>query len=324
MRVVPAWVRAAATLSLVVVLSAVAALLVPAAATAASARPLAVLIGGLGSNIPSAATDPSGGDWEFVKRRLEAAGYEVFVAATRPGAVGDRPPYAIDSASSDWVGSAQRLDRQLTAAGFKDRRLVLVGHSMGGLISRVYAKTWPDLQSGCRPLGLVQLSTPNEGSEAASLAGMFPASEATKVLGNMADMAAFNAAYPNAERLPIYRIAGSYFPAAARAYLVQHATPALAATLAAIDAVYGTAANDSVVTVASVRGGPTAGWRGCATFRAVHADSAWLGAYRADAGCVLPYRTGKKAGAAIDEQIMRKIILDVGAVAREAAKQRIR
>jgi pimeloyl-ACP methyl ester carboxylesterase len=315
-------VRGAAIVWLVVALSVAAAWMLPPVAAAAEAgpHPLAVLIGGLGSNVPSAAADPSGGDWKLVKRRLEAAGYEVFVAATRPGAPGDRPPYAIDSGSPDWVESARRLDRQLAAAGYEGRRLVLIGHSMGGLISRVYAKTWPGLRSGCRPLGLVQLGTPNEGSEAAGLAGLFPTSEATRVLGDAADMAAFNAAYPNAERLPIYRIAGSYFPAAARAYLVRHGTAALAAVLAAIDAVYGTAANDSVVTVASVRGGPTAGWRGCATVKAMHADSAWLGAYRSDAGCVLPYRSGKRGGAAIDGQIMQRILTDVGAVVREAAQ----
>jgi len=317
-KAVSPWVRRASLLCLVAALCTASSILaLTGVARASSPRPLAVLIGGLGSNIPSAAADAAGGDWKFVKRRLQAAGYDVFVAATRPGAAGDRPPYAIDSGSGDWVESAERLDHQLVGAGYEGRRLVLVGHSMGGLISRVYAKTWPGLKSGCRPLGIVQLGTPNEGSGAAGLAGMFPMSEATRVLGNAADMAAFNVAYPNAAGLPIYRIAGSYFPQAARAYLSDHPTPALAAVLATVTGVSGTAANDSVVTVASVRGGPTAGWHGCAVYKAVHADSSWLGAYRADAGCVLPHRSGKKGGAAIDERIMRRIIADVRAVERE-------
>ena len=45
-------------------------------------RPLVVLIGGLSSQTPSREGDPRGGAWKFVKRRLEAAGYDVYAAAT--------------------------------------------------------------------------------------------------------------------------------------------------------------------------------------------------------------------------------------------------
>ncbi|MEI6452190.1 MAG: alpha/beta fold hydrolase [Actinomycetes bacterium] len=277
-------------------------------------RPLVVLIGGLGSSIPSREDDPRGGDWTFVKRRLEAAGYDVYPAATRPNAPPGADPEFIDSQSGDWRESAARLDRQLADEGYGGRSVILVGHSMGGLIARVYAQIWRDLGSGCGPLGIVQLGTPNKGSEAAHLAvGPFDSDAAGK-LADPIRMAAFNDEFQNDQGLPIYRLAGAYFPTSA--YALSRRRADLGLIWNAVYALYGARDNDSVVTVDSVRGGPTRGWRGCATFKAVHADSAWLSSFRDAAGCVLPRRSGKKGAAAIDEKIMRRISADVRAVAK--------
>ena len=289
-----------------------------AGASSSTQKPLVVLVGGLGSRIPT-----SGGDWTFVRKRLEKAGYEVYVAATWSNAPSGQTPDVIDSNSADWGESARRLDHQLVQAGRSGRSVILVGHSMGGLIARVYAKVWSSLASGCEPLGIVQLGTPNKGSEPATLKGLVPlTSSAVRQLGDAKVMKRFNADFPNAEGLPIYRIAGRYFPKAAKAYLAKHRTPTLAGILAAVVGVYGTAYNDCVVTVDSVRGGPTAGWRGCAVFNAIHSDSKLLSSYRYDAGCLLPHRSGSTGAAAIDEKIMLKIIADVRGV-EEIAQPRI-
>ncbi len=276
-----------------------------------SPPPLVVLIGGLSAMIPT-----SGGDWTFVKKRLEKEGYPVYVAATWPNARPNQNPDVIDSESGYWSASANRLDHQLVQAGHAGRPVILVGHSTGGLIARVYAKIWRGLASGCQPLGIVQLGTPNKGSKAATLKAAFGASAATRRLGNSTAMRAFNSAYPNAEGLPIYRIAGSYFPRSA--YAASLTRPGLRAIWKLIFSVYHTTYNDSVVTVDSVRGGPTAGWRGCAVFKAVHANSMWLSAFRNKAGCVLPRRSGTKGAAAIDERITLKIIADIRGVEKSA------
>jgi len=281
---------------------------------AAGEQPVVVLVGGLGSDVPTVAEDPSGGAWKVVKRRLERAGYEVYAAQTQPGLAAGDTSDAIDSESGDWRGAAARLDRQLAAAGFSRRHVILVGHSMGGLVARAWAGTGHAGGSRCRPLGIVQLGTPNEGAKAADLAiGPFATAGAVK-LGDFAAMAEFNADFSNAAGLPIYRIAGTYFPDAAEPPARESAT--LRTVWLAVFAVNGRAPNDGVVTLASVRGGPTAGWRGCATFAAVHADSAWLSTYRFKAGCVLPWRSGKKGGAAVDERILQRIVADVHGIER--------
>ena len=281
---------------------------------AGAGRPVVVLVGGLGSDVPSAAEDPSGGAWKVVKRRLEQAGYEVYAAQTQPGLPAGDAGAVIDSESGDWRGSAVRLDRQLVAAGFSGRDVIVVGHSMGGLIARAWAGTGHAAGSRCLPLGLVQLGTPNEGSRAADLAiGPF-ATAGAEMLGDFAAMAAFNADFANTAGLPIYRIAGTYFPDAAEPS--SRDSLALRTVWLAVYAVNGSAPNDGVVTLASVRGGPRAGWRGCATFAAVHADSPWLSTYRFKAGSVLPWRSGKKGGAAVDEKILRRIVADVRGVER--------
>jgi hypothetical protein len=278
-------------------------------------KPLVVLVSGIGARVASSRIDAGGGDWSLVKRRLERAGYSVFVAAASPGAKGAACPFALDSTSGDWTEQARRLDLQLAGAGYRDLPVVLIGHTTGGLIARAYAQDSARLTSVCEVRGIVQLGTPNDGSQLAELGGAYADSSAAHTLSDAVAMAAFNATFANAQALPFYRLAGSYFPKAAAAYLAAHPGQALTAIFARLSAVYAAAGNDGATAVSSVRGGPLAGDCGTATFRAVSQDDVRLGAFRHDAGWLLPQRTGSSAGAAEDARILRAIVRDVQAVA---------
>lgn len=282
-----------------------------------STDPVVVLVGGLSSKYAGERTDRAGGDWSFVKKRLEGDGYDVYVAATWPHAASGADPDAIDSESGAWGESAKRLDHQLVQAGLNGRPIILVGHSMGGLIARVYARDWRTYASACRPLGIIQLGTPNKGSRLANVPAWFGDSQAADKLADGDAMAKFNDDYPNREGLPIYRLAGAYFPTSA--YALALTRPGLGLVYDGIITLFQNQANDSAVTVDSVRGGPTAGWRGCATFKAVHANSKWLLSFRDAAGCILPRRSGTKGAALVDERIMERIITDVSILSDEAA-----
>ena len=123
-----------------------------------SSRPLVVLISGFDSN------SVEGDEWSFVRQQLTAAHWDVYVARTKPGGL-EGDDTVIDTLSDDWWESALRLDRQLAPWGIQEnifgRPVILIVHSMGGLIARAYADTdyaWPGisegLQSRCRPVAI--------------------------------------------------------------------------------------------------------------------------------------------------------------------------
>lgn len=96
----------------------------------------------------------SRGAWWWLRRRLEAAGW---VVAT----INLEPIYAnID----DYVEPlARRIDEVLAATGAE--RLILVGHSMGGLVARAFLRR----HGSARVARLVTLGTPHAGSELARI-----------------------------------------------------------------------------------------------------------------------------------------------------------
>lgn len=92
--------------------------------------------------------------WWWLRAHLEAAGWSVATISLEP----------IYTSIDDYVDPvARRVDEVLAAIGAT--QLVLVGHSMGGLVSRAYLQRY----GGARVARLVTLGTPHQGSELARL-----------------------------------------------------------------------------------------------------------------------------------------------------------
>lgn len=108
-------------------------------------RPVVLLIHGYGCNR---------GTWWWLRRRLEAAG---FVVAT----INLEPPY---DGIEHFVTQLDRRIESICAETGRER-LLLVGHSMGGLVARAYLARFG---SG-RVRRLVTLATPHAGSKLAFL-----------------------------------------------------------------------------------------------------------------------------------------------------------
>ncbi len=94
------------------------------------------------------------GTWWWMRPRLEAAGYCV-------ATVNLEPPLASIEAYGEVL--RRRIDEVLAATGAS--RVVLIGHSMGGLASRVYLAQF----GADRVAALLTLGTPHHGSRLAKL-----------------------------------------------------------------------------------------------------------------------------------------------------------
>lgn len=108
-------------------------------------RPTVLLVHGYGC---------SRGVWWFMRRRLEAAGYNV-------ASVSLVPPYA--SVSELVPQLHERIEAVVAATAV--RQVTLVAHSMGGLVSRAYLSR----HGAARVKRLITLASPHQGSELARL-----------------------------------------------------------------------------------------------------------------------------------------------------------
>jgi pimeloyl-ACP methyl ester carboxylesterase len=91
------------------------------------------------------------GAWWWMRRRLEAAGLSGLFATTL------EPPLA----SIDELACQLSLDIERLCATSGARRVVLVGHSMGGLVARTYLR---NLDGAARVAKLITLASPHHGS----------------------------------------------------------------------------------------------------------------------------------------------------------------
>lgn len=96
----------------------------------------------------------SRGIWRLQRARLEAAGHVVATVTLTPpfGHLDDMVPLL-----------ARRIDEVLVATGAT--QLVLIGHSMGGLVCRDYLA----LAGGAKVAQLITLATPHQGSQLAAM-----------------------------------------------------------------------------------------------------------------------------------------------------------
>ncbi len=108
-------------------------------------RPTVLLVHGYGC---------SRGVWWFIRRRLEAAGYNV-------ASVSLVPPYT--SVGKLVPQLHARIEAVIAAAGVQ--QLTLIAHSMGGLVSRSYLAR----HGIARVNRLITLATPHQGSEIARI-----------------------------------------------------------------------------------------------------------------------------------------------------------
>ena len=92
--------------------------------------------------------------WWWLRPRLEAAGWTVATLNLEP----------VYASIDDYIEQlARRIDAVLGETGAE--KLILVGHSMGGLVARAYLQRF----GGARVAGLVTLGTPHQGSRLAVL-----------------------------------------------------------------------------------------------------------------------------------------------------------
>ncbi len=93
--------------------------------------------------------------WWWLRRALEAAGWSVATINLEP----------LCTSIETYVDPvARRIDEVLAATGAK--QLIIVGHSMGGLVARAYLRRI----GTAKVIRLVTLATPHSGSELATLA----------------------------------------------------------------------------------------------------------------------------------------------------------
>ncbi len=96
----------------------------------------------------------SRGVWWFLRRRLEAAGYNV-------ASISLVPPYA--SVDDLMPQLHDRIESVIAATGMQ--QVTLIAHSMGGLVSRAYLSR----HGAARVERLITLASPHQGSELARI-----------------------------------------------------------------------------------------------------------------------------------------------------------
>lgn len=263
------------------------------ASTTPVCKPAIVLVGGLdedyGFDSPTLESHP----WHDVYTDLTSRGYDVFVV---PSVKGGGTSSAVDSQGGYTGDNADHVQDFMNKKGLANRDVIMIGHSMGGLIARKWAGSpWLWRPKGIVPKGIIQLGTPNAGSPLAayrslSLYGLvdFWVNRSVYELdGTGSTITRFNDAYRD-PHVPVLKLGGDFFFTASETEIAGDApwSRKLAVRNAMGSAFWGSA-NDGAVSVNSLLAGPVA-YRS-QVYPVMHSDAKPL-SWFASQGFIIPKR----------------------------------
>jgi hypothetical protein len=219
----------------------------------------------------------------------------------------------VDSLGGYTGDNAAHVQDFMNKKGLANRDIIMIGHSMGGLIVRKWAGSpWLWRSSGMSPKAIIQLGTPNGGSPIAVLdriindgRGLHGTSQSSYELAqNGPIIGRFNDSFQNTLGIPILRLGGEFFPATAGRQALASGNPFQIATTSFLQTQFGlTTANDGAVSSLSLLAGPTIGSRGSEFFPVMHSQSDLLFAFDTGAnGFIIPKR---------DTPVENQILLEI-------------
>jgi len=223
-------------------------------------------------------------------------GYDVYVVPSLQHAT---DADVVDSLGGFQYNAAQRMQNYLDSVdggkGLRNRDVILVGHSMGGLIARRWASV-PQLwgSRGIKPVGIVQLGTPNGGSPLASVAWGLPVlwdqlNMSTLQLWNDGPVIRhFNETVSNPEGLPILKMGGDFFFARSSTEVAVDGSSAKRFWNSVFWTVFLGSANDGAVSVRSLNDGP-APYRSTELYPVMHSSNEQLNTFTSQ-GFIIPTR----------------------------------
>ena len=279
----------------------------PSSATPATSgsKPAIVLVGGIneeyGFKSPDDVTHPWHDAYAYLKYQR---GYDVYVV---PSLKNSGAPRVVDSLDGYTGDNAERVQRYLVGEGLNNREVIIIGHSMGGLIARKWAGSpWVWRSSQLSPAAIIQLGTPNAGSPLPALDRIIRRwtydrtfSQSTFELDEKElTIAHFNEQFSNPDdRIPILKLGGNYFPSVSASL---HAAGSMAhnAIYNSLMTAFRFKPNDGAVSIDSLLAGPKA--RESDTYSVMHSSATGLNWFFG--GFIVPMRDSDS-----EDQILDRI-----------------
>ncbi|PKQ16709.1 MAG: hypothetical protein CVT67_02765 [Actinobacteria bacterium HGW-Actinobacteria-7] len=271
-------------------------------------KPAIVLVGGVNEDYGFDSPDNNNHPWHDVYAYLKHAhGYDVYVVPSQKNAAW---PGVVDSLGGYAGDNAEQIQRYLQGQGLQNRDVIIIGHSMGGLIARKWAGSpWLWRSNALSPRAIIQLGTPNAGSPITVIEQMWGrnTNKSNYELDDHAStIANFNSAFQNeGGGIPILRLGGEFFPWSAGLSALTPLSPVEAFAAESLRWNFGfSTPNDGVVSAPSLLAGPTSGNGGSDFYPVMQSRGGLLGAFdTASTGFILP-----RHDTAVENQILARIL----------------